>query len=360
MKRNVLFLDPFHTGSHRQFSLGWRSVSNHEVNVFAGAGRHWKWRMRAFAVQCAERMESGSFPEQIDLIITTSMTDVATLRGLSTTIARHPIGCYFHENQFRYPIREGERIDYQAGWMQLMTLRSSDSVAFNSHHNLETFFAEAEAFLRRMPDATAGRALDVFRDRCRVIPAGYDVWPVSHRSGSGDTIRLGWVSRWAHDKRPDRFLSLLKMLEVADLDFRLILLGPGQRDRDPAWREICHRFASRLNHAATTDDFESYREQLQRIDLVVSTADHEFFGTAICEAIHAGATAVVPDGLAYDDYIDTPCRYQNLEQAADIIRRLASSTELAAFGNAQRRSIERFERSRVSAAMDQWVEDILR
>ena len=62
------------------------------------------------------------------------------------------------------------------------------------------------------------------------------------------------------------------------------------------------------------------------MDVVVSTANHEFFGIAICEAIWAGAVPVVPDRLSYRDHVPESCRYQTLDDAVELIR-AAQSTE---------------------------------
>ena len=69
----VLFLDPYHGGSHRAFSAGWRDHSAHTLEILDLPAHHWKWRMRHAAWTLArragdlepgegERMPSGNPP----------------------------------------------------------------------------------------------------------------------------------------------------------------------------------------------------------------------------------------------------------------------------------------------------------
>ena len=48
---------------------------------------------------------------------------------------------------------------------------------------------------------------------------------------------------------------------------------------------------------------DDYERALQRADVIVSTANHEFFGIGILEAIAAGAYPLVPNRLSYPEIL---------------------------------------------------------
>ena len=70
--------------------------------------------------------------------------------------------------------------------------------------------------------------------------------------------------------------------------FQLILLGPRSDDVSEL-KVIEERYADKILFNAKAESTEEYRIWLQQMDYVISTADHEFFGIAVCEAISAGA-----------------------------------------------------------------------
>ncbi len=49
----ILILEPFFSGSHRQWAEGYQRHSRHEVEILSLKGRHWKWRMFGGAVSLA-------------------------------------------------------------------------------------------------------------------------------------------------------------------------------------------------------------------------------------------------------------------------------------------------------------------
>ena len=78
----IWILDPYHAGSHRDWSCGVQRVlemAGHQVTMHTMPGRHWKWRMHAAAAHFASLMGGSEVP---DVVVTTDMCDVAQLRGL--------------------------------------------------------------------------------------------------------------------------------------------------------------------------------------------------------------------------------------------------------------------------------------
>ena len=55
----IWLLSPYHTGSHRAWSEGYKAHSRHDVHLFTLAGRFWKWRMQGAAVELAAADGNG-------------------------------------------------------------------------------------------------------------------------------------------------------------------------------------------------------------------------------------------------------------------------------------------------------------
>ncbi|GIW98347.1 MAG: glycosyl transferase family 1 [Pirellulaceae bacterium] len=340
---NVIVLEPFGGGSHAAWCEGWQRYSRHRVTVLDLPAVHWKWRSRHAALTLAERArQAWSAGERFEAVVCSDMLDVPAWKGLvGEPLASLPTITYFHENQLTYPLAEGQQRDYHYGYTNILSVLASDQAWFNSEFHRQEFQQAAAEWLRRMPDF---RHLDLFTAamaRSRVMPPGIEPSPMSESSMSaspmsassmsasskskssggpgGDSsrsdrrshgfpparpLRLGWVARWEHDKRPDRFVELVARLVREAIPFELILLGQRfARDTGDALRQLREVAGQRIRFDAFAQSPEEYWRQLGQIDVVVSTADHEFFGIGVCEAIEAGVVPLLPNRLAYPEIL---------------------------------------------------------
>jgi glycosyltransferase involved in cell wall biosynthesis len=324
--KRVLAIDPFHGGSHRHFIDNVGKHSRLVWHVIPGKPVHWKWRMRSAPLEMADKtrrwIDAHGYP---DAVFCTDMLDLPLWRGLLRDPAMQtiPAMVYFHENQFTYPQAPEAREDFHYGYTNLTTAIAADACVFNSSFHQADFLSAAGRFLARMPDARSFHDLDELRRRSRVIPPGFEppaIEPpaIDRRSPEHESepLRIGWVSRWEHDKRPDRLVDLCGRLKTAGLDYRLILLGNRPIKRNPWHAKLVDRFSAVTLQDGYASSRRQYWEWLARMDVVVSTADHEFFGMAICEATWAGAVPVLPNRLSYPELIPASCLYDDLDQAA--------------------------------------------
>ncbi len=127
-----------------------------------------------------------------------------------------------------------------------------------------------------------------------------------------------WNHRWEYDKRPDRFEAVLDTLANRGVDFQLALLGPRPEKVPGELSAIREKHAARIVADGMVPRAE-YETLLKRARVVISTADHEFQGLSMIEAVSAGATPVVPDALCYREQYPGRFRYTpgNIEEAAD-------------------------------------------
>jgi glycosyltransferase involved in cell wall biosynthesis len=127
-----------------------------------------------------------------------------------------------------------------------------------------------------------------------------------------------WNHRWEYDKRPDRFEALLDRLADRGVNFEIALLGPRPERVPDELSAIRDKHATRVVADGMVPRSE-YEALLRRARVVVSTADHEFQGLSMIEAVSAGAIPVVPDALCYREQYPDGFRYTpgNIEEAAD-------------------------------------------
>ena len=101
----VWLLSAYHAASHAAWS-DWFLANLSDIGwlPLVLPGRYFRWRIRGNPLSWLDRLPDGS-PE---LILATSMVDLATLKGLHPRLAQVPAYYYFHENQFAYPVSDAQ------------------------------------------------------------------------------------------------------------------------------------------------------------------------------------------------------------------------------------------------------------
>ena len=303
----ILSLQPFFGGSHRNFNDQWIAHSRHDWTVLSLPDRHWKWRMRHAPLEFADQITKlKSQGHAWDAIIGTDMLDVAALKGL-IDLSDTPLIVYFHENQFAYPAQRESEADLHFAFTNFTTMVAADRVWFNSQFNLDSTIKGAERLLKRFPDFQPVNRLDDIRDKSIVQSPGIEV-PKKTISicEISSPIVITWAARWEHDKGPDQLEALLLAIADQAIDFRINIIGQTYETQPTAFARIKEIFGNRID-AWGFQSREQYREILGNTDVFLSTADHEFFGLSVVEAISRGALPMVPNRLAYPEVVGMIC-----------------------------------------------------
>jgi glycosyltransferase involved in cell wall biosynthesis len=93
----------------------------------------------------------------------------------------------------------------------------------------------------------------------------------------------------------------MKVLKETGVEFRLSVIGEQFRDAPEVFDWAKDFFADEIDRWGYQESLAEYRAALIEADIVVSTANHEFFGISMVEAIAAGAYPVLPKRLAYPE-----------------------------------------------------------
>lgn len=305
----IWLLSAYHADSHAAWAERlMRHFDQVEWRPFSLPGRHFRWRIRGNPLSWLD-----TFPDECpDLILATSMVDLATLKGLHPRYSPVPTVYYFHENQFTYPRNERQHDSVDPQMVQLYGALAADRIAFNSAFNRNSFLQGVADLLQRLPDALPTKVEERLAKKSTLCPV-----PISPPSTTA-TREAGlilWSHRWEYDKNPDLFADAVLALAEQGRDFRLALLGPRPAKAPPA----LHRLRDLLPGHIAVDarvTADEYTHWLSRADIVVSTARHEFQGLAVLEAAAAGALPLVPDALCYPEQYPKTCRYTQGDRAS--------------------------------------------
>ena len=330
----VLLLSAYSAQSHVHWAYCLQTMfKSWQWRVLDLPPRHFSWRVRGNALYWSVEKRTV-LEEGYDLLIATSMVDLATLRGLVPALTRVPSILYFHENQFEYPQTDLQHNLLEAQLTSIYSALAADCILFNSNYNQQTFMEGSLNLLRKMPDRVPPGIVSGLQQKAEVIPVPMDFgrsrsvlgrWPGSESKAPRRATRLLWVGRFEHDKGAQELLRILCQLESSDLDYELAMTGQQFRQMPPVFSEIQLTFGHRLVQFGYVEDVSGYHSLLQATDIVLSTALHEFQGLAVMEAVVHNCIPVVPDRLAYPEIYPISCRYETDPEDPDKEAKSAAS-----------------------------------
>ncbi|WP_444994667.1 tRNA-queuosine alpha-mannosyltransferase domain-containing protein [Aliikangiella sp. IMCC44359] len=312
MKPKVLLLSGYDAASH----CYWReqlctSLTQFDWTQLALPPRHFAWRTRGSSLTFAFEHKK-TLQQKYDLIIATSMVDLASLRGFVPTLTNIPTILYFHENQFVYPVSNHQPNILNAQLTSIYSALCADRLIFNSNYNLKTFFKGAEKLLKRMPDGVPDNLLVAAKQRASILPVPINIKPAPQKNNimlsKNRVTQIVWNHRWEYDKQPQVFFDAMVMLKEEGYPIKLHVLGQSFRNVP----EVFYEAKNMLSAEIKTWGFQErsqYESILQQSDLIISTALHDFQGLSLLEGITKGCMPIAPKRVVYPDYLSQPYLY---------------------------------------------------
>jgi len=302
--KSIWLLSAYRSDSHASWA-DWlvETFTQFHWHKFELPGRHFRWRIRGNPLSWLYQ-----FPEEApDLILATSMVDLATIKGLHPRLATVPCVYYFHENQFSYPVSKHQVDSIEPMMVQLYGAIAAEKSLFNSVYNRDSFLEGVGNLLDKFPDSIPEGIVNSLKNKCNVLPVA--IHPIEHDEVKDKSLIL-WNHRWEYDKDPEVFCDALIKLSQIYPDFKLALLGSRPKIKPDVLLKIEDMFADKIlvNDKVPIQEYKKY---LGQSSIVVSTAIHEFQGLSVLEAISAGAVPVVPDSLCYREQYDEIYRYES-------------------------------------------------
>ena len=339
---DVLLLSPYDAESHKIWREGLvNALPEFRWSVLTMPARHFSWRIRGNAMHLAVQIEN--LGKSFDLVVATSMTDLATLKGLSPQLSNTPAVLYFHENQFEYPITRRAHKSLEPVMVTLFSAMAANCICFNSRYNCETFFSGTQQLLNKFPDFVPKDILARLQRKSKIqaVPLSNDIYLAANRGRvprERSTSQIVWNHRWEYDKGPERLLSLVRALPRSKR-YTFNIIGQQFSQAPEVFDDIKSELACRgwLGHWGYIESRQAYIALLQKSHMVLSTALHDFQGLSVLEATALGCLPVVPDRLAYREFIPAQFRYKSVlntdeapskeaQAAAELISRLADES----------------------------------
>lgn len=359
----ILAINPFHGGSHKAFLDGWVKRSRHQWTVLTLPDTQWRWRMLSSAAYFAEKLRD--MDGKWDVLFCTSMMNVAEFRGLAPpSAAQLPMVVYFHENQLTYPHGRHSKHDWGLIMVNFLSQQAADAVWFNSAYHRDDFRRN----LRRELNSSPGKlfAKSEFTPAAVHYP-GINVAGFDKRLYQGP-LRLCWVARWEEDKNPQLFFDTLYALKERGIDFRVNVLGESPYLVPDCFLEARENLSAEIEHWGYMDSYQQYLHVLRESHLVFSSAEHEFFGIGVLEAVGAGCLPIVPQRLAYPEVLEGfeeffyNQRYAPAiaEHVIAIAEKMKDALWYDQWQEKCRRRAQLYCRDRVSLDMDDAIDELVR
>ena len=325
----ILLLSAYDADSHRYWRENLvRHLECFEWRCLTLPPRHFSWRIRgnpiSWVSSCGERLS-----EPYDLLLATSMVDVATIKGLIPSLATTPTLVYFHENQFAFPVSAHQFVSAEPQMVNLYSALAADINVFNSRFNLESFIDGVERLMARMPDQRPRDIGKVIREKSEVLPVPLEnsVFERTRPAIRSELLTFAWNHRWEYDKAPERLYRALHKFRQHGLPFRIHVLGRPFRKYPSVLDRLQQDFAAELGQFGRMESRSDYLDVLRSSHVVISTALQEFQGLSVLEATACGCIPLAPARLSHPEFLPKEFTYASSpedeeQEAGALARRL--------------------------------------
>jgi len=305
----VLVIEPFYTGSHKQWLDGLVKHVDFEITTITLPGKLWKWRTESSAFRIAEKYLALEM--EFDRILCSGFFNLALFKSFVLKERKKIAPCYMymHENQISYPWSGTDpdprlRRDQHYGFIDLMNVFLADKIFFNSEFHKQSFFSALPDFCAQFPEDYFSKKLHSLEEKSSVLAIGLELQGFAVEQTKKNLIPIIlWNHRWEYDKNPELFFKALLELKDQGEQFKLIVLGERYKNSPKIFAEAEAKLEDEIIHFGYVKSREDYCNYLKQADILPVTSKHDFFGISVVEAIAAGCVPLLPFDLSYPEHI---------------------------------------------------------
>lgn len=342
---NVLFLESFYGGSHKNFVDGFCKFWTGRVKLVSLPARFWKWRVRGAAFEFIQRIDPAELTNY-DLVFVTSLISVVELKAAWGGLCP-PVILYMHESQLDYPMSSNQALDIHFVINDFSNFVHADKILFNSGTHRDSCLAKLSQYLNKLPDFAPKKLLEQLSNKTEVVyPGCHFEEQVLLESWPKEVLTILWNHRWEYDKCPEDFFNVLNKLKSENVAFRLRVLGENYSSKPSCFDEARVQLASHIDHWGYVSSAQAYYKHLAKSHIIISTAIQENFGIAVVEAMRFGCFPLLPRRLSYPEILPDDfhkeCLYDSLEELKTKLSKILDNP--AFFENVSRKISEKMAR----------------
>ncbi len=322
-KLNILYVEPFYSGSHKRWIDAYKKYSKHNIDILSLPGRKWKWRMHGGAISLAE--EFNLLNKKFDLIICSDMLNLPVFKSLcKNNLKNEKVVMYFHENQLSYPWSPKDQDtklnrDLSYYYINYTSSLLSDYNFFNSQYHIDSYINGLKKYLKKMPDFQNYETIDVIHKKSEVLPIGCELNQINNfKTRNKNSPIILWNHRWEYDKNPESFFNTLFDLDKKGIEFSLVVLGESYEEYPEIFDIAKVKLKNKILYFGYCKSNDEYKKWLKKCDILPVTSIQDFFGISIVEAVAYGNYPILPNRLSYPEIFNINKRpelfYNNLKE----------------------------------------------